>query len=88
MRYPKRIGGGVGSACLEEADEVRELGEDELYVRSEAEAETEPAEKQFDPETRFEPYLTSSPSPPAALLAVSIRSAQDKELREEETTKA
>jgi len=67
-------------ATPEESEEVRDLAEDELYV----ETDTEQEGKGLDSEIRVGPYPTPLPSPPAALLAVSIRQVLGEELPIEE----
>jgi hypothetical protein len=68
----------------EESEEVRDLAEDELYV----ETNTEQGGKGLDTEIRVEPYPTPLPTPPAALLAASIRQSPSEELPKEELPKA
>jgi len=69
--------------------EVRELedddGEYEIFVQ-ETEIEIEPEEKEVRMDAVWS-VSTPLPSPPAAMLAVSIRPAQDGELLKEETVK-
>ena len=70
----------------EEPDEIRNLAEDEIPVYTtpmELGGTEKDQNKTLETEARLEPYPTPSPSPssspPAAMLAASIRGIQDKE---------
>ena len=70
----------------EEPDEIRNLAEDEIPVYTtpmELGGMEKDQNKMLETEVRLEPYPTPSPSPssspPAAMLAASIRGIQDKE---------
>ena len=63
----------------EEPDEIRNLAEDEIQVHTTS-MELDETDQKKMPEARYEPYPTPSPSPPAAMLAASIRGIQDGEI--------
>ena len=71
----------------EEIDEIRDLEEDEIQVHPELNEQSGTDHEHYkEPytEARFEPYPTPSPSPPASLLAASIRSVQSEVLPSQE----
>jgi len=70
----------------EELEEVRDLIEDEIQVQPESNEQsgTDQSDKTLYTEAQFIPYPTPAPSPPAAMLAVSIRSPQSEELPKNE----
>jgi hypothetical protein len=70
------------SLAEDEPDEQKNLAEDEIQVCTTSIELEETDQKQT--EARFEPYPTPSPSPPAAMLAASIRGIQDKKISKAE----
>ena len=86
---PEEIGKGEEipvQPTQEELEEVRDLIEDEIQVQPESNEQsgTDQSDKTLYTEAQFIPYPTPAPSPPAAMLAVSIRSPQSEELPKNE----
>ena len=63
----------------EEPDEIRDLAEDEIQVYTTL-REFDETDQKGMPRERFKPYPTPPASPPASMLAASIRGIQDKEI--------